>query len=127
MNINRRIQLISDIGEFLKNYLDENYDNNNDNKLVEFKDVIIKAQSKNPWFTDANIKVNLTYWSKKLTKHNLNKWLSKYNLNNTSRKNIAIIMAGNIPLVGFHDFICVFLSGHNSIIKLSNSDNCIIP
>jgi hypothetical protein len=36
-------------------------------------------------------------------------------------------MAGNIPLVGFHDFICVFLSGHNSIIKLSNSDNCIIP
>ena len=127
MNINRRIQLISDIGEFLKNYLDENYDNNNDNKLVEFKDIIIKAQSKNPWFTDANIKVNLTYWSKKLTKHNLNKWLSKYNLNNTSRKNIAIIMAGNIPLVGFHDFICVFLSGHNSIIKLSNSDNCIIP
>jgi len=127
MNINRRIQLISDIGEFLKNYLDENYDNNNDNKLVEFKDVIIKAQYKNPWFTDANIKVNLTYWSKKLTKHNLNKWLSKYNLNNTSRKNIAIIMAGNIPLVGFHDFICVFLSGHNSIIKLSNSDNCIIP
>ena len=127
MNINRRIQLISDIGEFLKNYLDENYDNNNDNKLVEFKDVITKAQSKNPWFTDVNIKVNLTYWSKKLTKHNLNKWLSKYNLNNTSRKNIAIIMAGNIPLVGFHDFICVFLSGHNSIIKLSNSDSCIIP
>jgi len=127
MNINRRIQLISDIGEFLKNYLDENYDNNNDDKLVEFKDVITKAQSKNPWFTDANIKFNLTYWSKKLTKHNLNKWLSKYNLNNTSRKNIAIIMAGNIPLVGFHDFICVFLSGHNSIIKLSNSDNCIIP
>ena len=127
MNINRRIQLISDIGEFLKNYLNENYDNNNDDKLVEFKDVITKAQSKNPWFTDANIKVNLTYWSKKLTKHNLNKWLSKYNLNNTSRKNIAIIMAGNIPLVGFHDFICVFLSGHNSIIKLSNSDNCIIP
>ena len=127
MNINRRIQLISDIGEFLKNYLDENYDNNNDDKLVEFKDVITKAQSKNPWFTDVNIKVNLTYWSKKLTKHNLNKWLSKYNLNNTSRKNIAIIMAGNIPLVGFHDFICVFLSGHNSIIKLSNSDNCILP
>lgn len=127
MNINRRIQLISDIGEFLKNYLDENYYNNNDDKLVEFKDVITKAQSKNPWFTDVNIKVNLTYWSKKLTKHNLNKWLSKYNLNNTSRKNIAIIMAGNIPLVGFHDFICVFLSGHNSIIKLSKSDNCIIP
>ena len=127
MNINRRIELISDIGEFLKNYLDEDFDNSTDGKLVKFKDIITKAQSKNPWFTDENIKVNLTYWSNKLTKHNLNKWLSKYNLNNTSRKNIAIIMAGNIPLVGFHDFICVFLSGHNSVIKLSNSDNFILP
>ncbi len=127
MNINRRIELISDIGEFLKNYLDEDFDNSTDDKLVKFKDIITKAQSKNPWFTDENIKVNLTYWSNKLTKHNLNKWLSKYNLNNISRKNIAIIMAGNIPLVGFHDFICVFLSGHNSVIKLSNSDNFILP
>ena len=127
MNINRRIELISDIGEFLKNYLDEDFDNSTDDKLVKFKDIITKAQSKNPWFTDENIKVNLTYWSNKLTKHNLNKWLSKYNLNNILRKNIAIIMAGNIPLVGFHDFICVFLSGHNSVIKLSNSDNFILP
>ncbi len=127
MNINRRIELISNIGEFLKNYLDEDFDNSTDDKLVKFKDIITKAQSKNPWFTDENIKVNLTYWSNKLTKHNLNKWLSKYNLNNISRKNIAIIMAGNIPLVGFHDFICVFLSGHNSVIKLSNSDNFILP
>jgi len=127
MNINQRIEIICGIGKFLKNYLDEKYDNNKDHKLVEFEKIIIKAQSINPWFTDENIKVNLTYWSEKLTKTNLKKWLNKYDLNNKSRKNIAIIMAGNIPLVGFHDFICVFLSGHNSIIKLSNSDNCILP
>jgi hypothetical protein len=36
-------------------------------------------------------------------------------------------MAGNIPLVGFHDFICVFLAGHNSIIKLSSNDKYLIP
>ena len=127
MNINQRIEIICGIGKFLKNYLDEKYDNNKDHKLVEFEKIIIKAQSINPWFTDENIKVNLTYWSEKLTKTNLKQWLNKYDLNNKSRKNIAIIMAGNIPLVGFHDFICVFLSGHNSIIKLSNSDNCILP
>ena len=127
MNINQRIEIICEIGKFLKNYLDEKYDNNKDHKLVEFEKIIIKAQSINPWFTDENIKVNLTYWSEKLTKTNLKQWLNKYDLNNNSRKNIAIIMAGNIPLVGFHDFICVFLSGHNSIIKLSNSDNCILP
>jgi hypothetical protein len=127
MNINQRIEIICGIGKFLKNYLDEKYDNNKDHKFVEFEKIIIKAQSINPWFTDENIKVNLTYWSEKLTKTNLKQWLNKYDLNNNSRKNIAIIMAGNIPLVGFHDFICVFLSGHNSIIKLSNSDNCILP
>lgn len=127
MNINQRIEIICEIGKFLKNYLDEKYDNIKDHKLGEFEKVIIKTQSINPWFTEENIKVNLTYWSEKLTKTNLKQWLNKYDLNNNSRKNIAIIMAGNIPLVGFHDFICVFLSGHNSIIKLSNSDNCIIP
>jgi hypothetical protein len=127
MNINERTELISDIGEFLKNYLDEKYDNKKDDNLIEFEKVIKKTQSNNPWFTDENIKINLTYWSKKLIKTNLNQWLSKYNLKDTSRKNIAIIMAGNIPLVGFHDFICVFLAGHNSIIKLSSNDKYLIP
>ena len=127
MNINERTELISEIGKFLKNYLDEKYDNKKDNNLIEFEKVIKKAQSNNSWFTDENIKINLTYWSKKLIKTNLNQWLSKYNLKDTSRKNIAIIMAGNIPLVGFHDFICVFLAGHNSIIKLSSNDKYLIP
>ena len=127
MNINERTELISEIGGFLKNYLDEKYDNKKDDNLIEFEKVIKKAQSNNSWFTDENIKINLTYWSKKLIKTNLNQWLSKYNLKDTSRKNIAIIMAGNIPLVGFHDFICVFLAGHNSIIKLSSNDKYLIP
>ncbi|MDA8859601.1 acyl-CoA reductase, partial [Flavobacteriaceae bacterium] len=127
MNINERTELISEIGEFLKNYLDEKYDNKKDDNLIEFEKVIKKAQSNNSWFTDENIKINLTYWSKKLIKTNLNQWLSKYNLKDTFRKNIAIIMAGNIPLVGFHDFICVFLAGHNSIIKLSSNDKYLIP
>jgi len=127
MNINQRIEIICKIGKFLKNYLDEKYDNKKDDNLIEFEKVIKKAQSNNSWFTDENIKINLTYWSKKLIKTNLNQWLSKYNLKDTSRKNIAIIMAGNIPLVGFHDFICVFLAGHNSIIKLSSNDKYLIP
>ncbi|MDC0623153.1 acyl-CoA reductase [Flavobacteriaceae bacterium] len=127
MNINERTELISEIGGFLKNYLDEKYDNKKDDNLIEFEKVIKKAQSNNSWFTDENIKINLTYWSKKLIKTNLNQWLSKYNLKDTFRKNIAIIMAGNIPLVGFHDFICVFLAGHNSIIKLSSNDKYLIP
>jgi len=64
MNINERTELISEIGEFLKNYLDEKYDNKKDDNLIEFEKVIRKAQSNNSWFTDENIKINLTYWSK---------------------------------------------------------------
>ena len=41
-------------------------------------------------------------------------------------KNIGIVMAGNIPLVGFHDFLCVFISGHNQTIKLSSKDNILL-
>ena len=50
MNINERTEIISDIGEFLKNYLDEKYDNKKDDNLIEFEKVIKKAQSNNPWF-----------------------------------------------------------------------------
>ena len=60
MNINEKIEIISDIGEFLKNYLDEKYDNNKDDNLIEFEKVIKKAQSNNSWFTDENITINLT-------------------------------------------------------------------
>jgi len=52
MNINERTELISEIGEFLKNYLDEKYDNKKDDNLIEFEKVIKKAQSNNSWFTD---------------------------------------------------------------------------
>lgn len=127
MNINDRIDIISEIGEFLKNYLDKKYDNKKDSKLIDFEIVIKQAQLSNPWFTDENIKVNLTYWSEKLSKPSLNQWIDLYNFKDSKRRNIAIIMAGNIPLVGFHDFLCVFLSGNNSIIKLSSNDKHILP
>ena len=127
MNINDRIDIISEIGKFLKNYLDKKYDNKKDSKLIDFEIVIKQAQLSNPWFTDKNIKVNLTYWSEKLSKPSLNQWIDLYNFKDSKRRNIAIIMAGNIPLVGFHDFLCVFLSGNNSIIKLSSNDKHILP
>ena len=73
------------------------------------------------------MKVNLSYWAEKLNKYDLTQWMNNYDTMNVSSKSVAIIMAGNIPLVGFHDFLSVFLCGHNSIIKLSSNDKHILP
>ena len=127
MNLNDRIELASELGQFFKKYLDTNYDNTNDDNLIIFEKIIQQGKLNNPWFTDQNMKVNLSYWAEKLNKYDLTQWMNNYHTMNISSKNVAIIMAGNIPLVGFHDFLSVFLSGHNSIIKLSSNDKHILP
>ena len=127
MNLNDRIELVSELGQFFKKYLDTNYDNTNDDNLIAFEKTIQQAKLNNPWFTDQNMKVNLSYWAEKLNKYDLTQWMNNYDTMNVSSKSVAIIMAGNIPLVGFHDFLSVFLCGHNSIIKLSSNDKHILP
>lgn len=87
---------------------------------------IQKSYEENLWFipefTKKAIK-NIAYW---LTIEKLSKWIEKYPAPTFSRK-IGIIMAGNIPLVGFHDFLCTLISGHTAIIKLSGKDQLLLP
>ncbi len=92
-----------------------------------FKHQIKLAQEHNGWFTEENILFAIEGWSNLLTESNINQWLDKYNFNNTKAKNTAIVMAGNIPLVGFHDFISVLISGHNVLVKQSSSDKHLLP
>jgi hypothetical protein len=62
-------------------------------------------------------------WGKLLKNENLTKWLEPYQLSvQTEPKMVAIIMAGNIPLVGFHDLLCVLVSGNKALVKLSSDD-----
>jgi hypothetical protein len=56
----------------------------------------------------------------------LGNWAEKYKFS-VSPKSIGLIMAGNIPLVGFHDFICVLISGHKAVCKLSSDDKTLLP
>ena len=56
----------------------------------------------------------------------LKEWSSKYKWSD-GPKTVAIVMAGNIPLVGFHDFVCTLLSGHHVIVKLSTEDKVLLP
>lgn len=86
-----------------------------------------KASIKNPWFTDANIKLAIDGISIFLNDEKLENWLSKYTINESSSKKVGVAMAGNIPLVGFHDYLCILLAGHHAQIKLSSQDSELLP
>lgn len=80
----------------------------------------------NGWFTKESVQKALLDWSDMLTEEQLTTWTSKYAVSPTNKR-IAVIMAGNIPLVGFHDFITVLLSEHTVIAKLSSEDETLLP
>jgi hypothetical protein len=92
-----------------------------------FEEAITLAGHKNGWFTKENIIFSLKGWSEQLTEEKLTAWLSKYNLIENQPKTVAIIMAGNIPLVGFHDFLSVLITGNSVLAKLSSNDKVLLP
>ena len=83
--------------------------------------------ARNPWFTPANLQIALKGVLRYLDKVKLKNWYSSYHKINHGEKTVGLIMAGNIPLVGFHDLICVLISGHRALVKLSHQDNLILP
>ncbi len=91
-----------------------------------FKHQIKLAEENNSWFTNDNILFSLDSWANALTKDNLSKWTSNHTFQNSEKK-VAVIMAGNIPLVGFHDFLSVLISGHTVLVKQSSSDTNLMP
>ena len=92
-----------------------------------FEDEINMAVHYNGWFTRESVLFSIEEWSKALTSENIEKWIAPYNLSQTEVKTVGIIMAGNIPLVGFHDFLSVLLSGHKVMVKQSSNDQRLLP
>lgn len=86
------------------------------------EELIAGAAQSNSWFTRESVELSLKGISKFLTEETLLAWTSDYTLAPASQKKVGIAMAGNIPLVGFHDFLCVLLSGHTLMAKLSSQD-----
>jgi hypothetical protein len=82
----------------------------------------------NGWFTENNIRKALFAWSELLTEASLRNWLMDYDLKPPGAMcKVGIICAGNIPLVGLHDVLCVLLSGHQAVVKLASDDNRLLP
>ncbi|MCB9202438.1 MAG: acyl-CoA reductase [Flavobacteriales bacterium] len=95
-----------------------------DNSLLKKK--ITEAEENNRWFTKAQITFALQYWCNHINLDELRKWIPNLIENNLPKK-IGVILAGNIPMVGFHDILSVILSGNIPVIKLSSKDSVLIP
>jgi hypothetical protein len=85
------------------------------------------ASARNSWFIASHVRQALNGIAHMLAPDALRQWLAAYDLPVAQPKTIGVIMAGNIPLAGFHDFLCVLLSGHRLAAKMSSQDNFLLP
>ena len=132
MNLEKRVNAFAELGKFLNQFSQEKIEKqdnikHNDLFFDGFKHQLKLAQEHNGWFTNENVLFAIEGWSNQLNYNNINKWLKKYNFNTICSKKVAIIMAGNIPLVGFHDFLSVLISGHQVLVKQSSNDKHLLP
>lgn len=94
----------------------------------EFGTVLRKATATNPWFTPSSIAEALGALAYMVRPEALQKWLSSYPIEKSSgQKRVGLILAGNIPMVGFHDIFSVALSGNKAVVKLSSKDQFLLP
>ena len=121
-----------ELGKFLSQFSENNTTKNqnvlfNDLFFDDFQKLILLSQSHNGWYTPENVYFAVQSWAKALSENNLEIWLSKYDFSDLKSKSVAIILAGNIPLVGFHDFLSVLISGHSVLVKTSSNDQKLLP
>lgn len=94
----------------------------------ERDEIIQRAFGSNQWFVPSfTIQAIEAIANEFLDEEKCRKWIESYDLSNTSQKTVALIMAGNLPLVGCHDLLCVLATGHKAIIKLSDKDPYLLP
>jgi hypothetical protein len=132
MNLEQRINAFVRLGEFLSQFSVDGIQKNekvlhNELFFEDFKHQIQSAKTHNGWFTEDNVLNSINGWSKLLNLNTINLWLEKYHFNKSEPKTVAVIMAGNIPLVGFHDFMSVLISGHKVLVKQSSNDQHLLP
>lgn len=116
MKLQKRIELLQDLRKYLS--CNEN----------EWQITKSKASAHNGWFTPEFIELAVkNICDEFLQKEKLECWAAHYHLDdNVGGKNIGVVMPGNIPLVGFQDFLCVFISGHKQTVKLSSKDDILL-
>jgi hypothetical protein len=115
MNLERRIQAFSKLGNWIKNIHPDTF-----NAWAR------EAGAVNNWFTSENVRTALDGLATMLNDEKLKEWVSSYKFREVEARKVGVVMAGNIPLVGFHDMLCVLMSGHTMHAKLSSQDSVLM-
>lgn len=116
MNLSQRIAAFVKLGEIIQEMDQESRE-----------ELYWRAQNGNNWFTEESVSSAFDGIFYMLQEKNLQKWLKQYQIpSRTNSKSIGILLAGNIPLVGFHDFLTVLISGNKACVKLSSSDSILM-
>lgn len=117
MNLQKRIDLLIRLGEYILS------------DPAAWQQAKQKAKEANKWFTPVFVETATTHISKHfLSAEKIKNFVDRYSIPDHYRhpKIVGIVMAGNIPLVGFHDWVCTFLAGHKALIKTSSKDDVLI-
>jgi hypothetical protein len=132
MTLETKKTVFVELGRFLSQFSEDNSSKeetvlHNDLFFDDFIKLIKLSQSHNGWYTPEQVYFSIQSWAKALKQENLDKWLSAYDIDTVKPKKIALILAGNIPLVGFHDFLSVLITGHSVLVKTSSNDQHLLP
>jgi hypothetical protein len=132
MTLETKKSVFVELGKFLSQFSEDSSARkvtvlHNDQFYNDFLKLIKLSQSHNGWYTPEQVYFSIESWAKALTDENLDKWLSAYELDSIEPKKIALILAGNIPLVGFHDFLSVLITGNSVLVKTSSNDQHLLP
>jgi hypothetical protein len=134
-NLDKRILAFSQLGKWMKSLFSQEFEFSSTpqkiaDALISLKNEIENAVHHNAWFTKENVEHALTALCLLLDETSLKRWLSEYpdiKKDKPNCKRVGVVMAGNIPMVGFHDFLCVLITGHSFTGKLSSNDNRLLP
>lgn len=132
MNLDVKKNAFVKLGQFLSQFAANEFVKNNDvchndEFFSKFEELIHSSVNYNGWFTLEQVVISINSWASALTQDNLDKWTSKYDFSSEPNKRVGLILAGNIPLVGFHDFISVLISGNIAKVKMSSNDQKLLP
>lgn len=131
MERHKIIKTFSILGDSMKKWgIQEEKETFNPFIAVDFYEkmerAILTAKSHNGWFSEDFVRLALRNFGEQMTEDKLTEWQAEYPVVQTPKK-VGLILAGNIPMVGFHDVLSVLLSGNHAIVKLSRDDEVLIP
>ena len=130
MDLHKRISIFVQLGKFVNDYVTFSDEITTEPIREILDDAILQSRNNNPWFDEVSQLQALKAISGMLRQEALTEWMAAYpetKLSVNNPKTIALIMAGNIPLVGFHDVLSVLISGNKALVKLSSDDRFLLP